>query len=185
MGNDADRYRRFLDGDDNGLREIIDIYYNGLTLYINGIVRNSAETEDIVQDTFVKLAVKKPRFSGKCSFKTWLYAIARNSACNYLKRHRSRFSEQPIDEYITLSDGTDVEREHLRTEQNIELHRSMKELAPDYYQVLYLMYFEALDTDGIAQVMGKSKRQVGDLLYRAKKSLKSKLERAGFHYEEF
>ena len=37
----------------------------------------------------------------------------------------------------------------------------------------------------IAEVMGKSKRQVGDLLYRAKKSLKSRLERAGFHYEEF
>jgi RNA polymerase sigma-70 factor (ECF subfamily) len=185
MGNDADRYRRFLDGDDNGLREIIDIYYNGLTLYINGIVREPSETEDIVQDTFVKLAVKKPRFSGRSSFKTWLYAIARNSACNYLKRHRAYFTEQPSDECITLSDGTDVEREYLKTERNIELHRAMRELAPDYFQALYLMYFEGLDTDGIAQVMGKSKRQVGDLLYRAKKSLKSKLERAGFQYEEF
>ena len=180
MGNDADRYRRFLDGDDNGLREIIDIYYNGLTLYISGIVRNADETEDIVQDTFVRLAVKKPRFSGKSTFKTWLYAIARNSAYNYLKRHKARFAEQPVDECITLSDGTDVEHEYLKTERNIELHKAMRELAPDYYQALYLMYFESLDTDGIAEVMHKSKRQVGDLLYRAKKSLKSKLERAGF-----
>ena len=46
MGNDADRYRRFLDGDDNGLREIIDRYYIGLTLYINGIVRNSGSHND-------------------------------------------------------------------------------------------------------------------------------------------
>ena len=184
MGNDADRYRRFLDGDDNGLREIIDIYYNGLTLYISGIVRDAAETEDIVQDTFVRLAVKKPRFSGKSTFKTRLYAIARNSAYNYLKRHKARFAEQSADECITLSDGTDVEREYLKTERNIELHKAMRELAPDYYQALYLMYFESLDTDGIAEVMGKSKRQVGDLLYRAKKSLKSRLERAGFHYEE-
>ena len=58
MGNDADRYRRFLDGDDNGLREIIDIYYNRLTHYINGIVNDPSETVDIVQETFVKLAVK-------------------------------------------------------------------------------------------------------------------------------
>lgn len=185
MGNDADRYRRFLDGDDNGLREIIDIYYNGLTLYISGIVRDVTETEDIVQDTFVKLAVKKPRFNGKCSFKTWLYAIARNAAYNYMKRHRARFTEEPFDECITLSDGTDVEKEYLKTERNMELHRCMKELAPDYYQVLYLMYFEALDTEEISKVMDKSKRQVGDLLYRAKKSLRSKLERAGFRYEEF
>ena len=58
MGNDADRYRRFLDGDDNGLREIIDIYYNGLILYIYGIVSDQSETEDIVQETFVTLATK-------------------------------------------------------------------------------------------------------------------------------
>ncbi len=185
MGNDADRYRRFLDGDDNGLREIIDIYYNGLTLYISGIVRNASETEEIVQDTFVKLAVKKPKFNGKCEFKTWLYTIARNSAYNYLKRHKVRFSDQLFDECITLSDGTDVEREYLKTQRNIELHSIMKELAPDYFQVLYLMYFESLDTEGIANVMHKSKRQIGDLLYRAKKSLKSKLEKAGFQYEEF
>ena len=35
MGNDADRYRRYLDGDDNGLIEIIEIYHEGLTLYLN------------------------------------------------------------------------------------------------------------------------------------------------------
>ena len=53
MGNDAERYRRYLDGDDDGLREIIDIYYNGLTLYINGIVKDLSATEDILEDTFV------------------------------------------------------------------------------------------------------------------------------------
>lgn len=185
MGNDADRYRRFLDGDDNGLREIIDIYYNGLTLYINGIVNDPSETEDIVQETFVKLAVKKPKFNEKYEFKTWLYTIARNFAYNYLKRHKARFSDQPIDDYIMLSDGTDVEKEYLHTQQNIGLHRAMKDLNSDYFQVLYLMYFESLNTEEIAKIMHKSKRQIGDLLYRAKKSLKSKLEKAGFQYEEF
>lgn len=185
MGNDADCYRRFLDGDDNGLREIIDIYYNGLTLYINGIVRSEAETEDIVQETFVRLAVKRPRYYPKYTFKTWLFTIARNIALNYIKRYIVRFYDQPIDDYITLSDGTDVEKEHLRSEQNIQLHRAMKTLNPDYYQVLYLTYFEGLDTSQTAKVMGRSKRQIGDLLYRAKGSLKSKLEKAGFKYEEF
>ncbi|WP_295093900.1 RNA polymerase sigma factor [Ruminococcus sp.] len=185
MDNDAGRYRRFLNGDDNGLREIIDTHYNGLTLYINGIVKDPSETEDIVQETFVKIAVKKPNFNPNGTFKTWLFTIARNTAYNYLKRYKSRISDQPIDEYIMLSDGTNVEKEHLKTQQNIELHRAMKELNPDYFQVLYLMYFENLDTEGIATVMHKSKRQIGDLLYRSKKSLKSILEKAGFQYEDF
>ena len=184
MENDEERYRRFLNGDDNGLREIIDIYHAGLTLYVNGIVRDLSETEDIVQDTFVKLAVKKPRFGGRSTFKTWLFTIARNKAYNFLKRHRNRFTEQPIDELIMLSDGTDLEREYLRTKQNIEVHRAMRELSADYFQVLYLTFFEGLDTEGAARVMHKTKRQIGDLLYRAKKSLREKLERAGFRYEE-
>ena len=185
MGNDADRYRRFLNGDDNGLREIIDIYYNGLILYIYGIVSDQSETEDIVQETFVTLATKKPKYQEKHEFKTWLFTIARNNAYNYLKRHKAKYSDKPIEDYIILSDGTDIEKEYLRTERNIELHRAMKNLNPEYFQVLYLMYFEVLDTEGIAFIMHKSKRQIGDLLYRAKKSLKSILEKAGFRYEDF
>ena len=58
----------------------------------------------------------------------------------------------------------------------------MRELNADYFQVLYLTYFEGQDTEGAAKIMHKTKRQIGDLLYRAKKSLRDKLERAGFRY---
>ena len=185
MDNDAERYRRFLEGDDNGLREIIDIHYNGLALYINGIVKNPSETEDIVQETLVKLAVKKPKFRGKCNFKTWFFSIARNIAYNHLKRYRAKISDKQLDDCIILSDGTDVEKEYLHTEQNIQLHRAMKELIPDYFQVLYLMYFEDLDIKEISIAMYKSNKQIRDLIYRAKKSLRSKLEEGGFKYEDF
>ena len=185
MGNDAERYRRFLDGDDNGLREIIEIYYSGLTLYINGIVNDPSETNDIVQETFVKLAIKKPRFQKKYEFKTWLFTIARNQAYNHLKRYRSRLSDKQIEEYTTISDGVDIEKEYLRTSQNIQLHSAMRELNPDYYQALYLMYFENFDISDIAVTMHRSNHQVRDLLYRAKKSLKTILEKAGFDYEDY
>ncbi len=185
MDNDADRYRRFLNGDDNGLREIIDKYYNGLMLYINGIVNNIAEAEDIVQDTFVKLAIKRPIFNGKSEFKTWLYVIAKNCAYNYLKRYKKRISDYSIDDYVDLCDERDLEKDHLISERNILLYKTLRELRPEYFQVLYLFYFEDLITDDIAKVMHKSKRQIGDLLYRAKKSLKTKLEKVGFQYEKF
>ena len=183
--NDSELYRRYLAGDDTGLRELIEKYYNGLVLYINGIVNNQAETEDIVQNTFVKLAVNKPHFKGKCEFKTFVYAIARNQALNYLKRYRSKLSDEPLDEQMIFSDGTDPETEYLKTERNRELQKCMKELNSDYFQVLYLMYFENMKTEEIAVVMKKSKKQIGDLLYRAKQSLKAKLKGKGFEYEEF
>ena len=185
MSDDLELYRRYLEGDDDGLRMIIEKYYSGLVLYINGIIHDQDETEDIVQNTFVKLATKKPRFRGKSTLKTFVYAIARNQALSFLKRYKARFADVPIDELIIFSDGSDPEIDFLKTEQNKELREYMKELNSDYYQVLYLTYFENMKTEEIAKVMKKSNKQVGDLLYRAKKSLKNKLEGAGFSYEEF
>ena len=97
MDNGASSYRRYLDGDDNGLVEIIKEYKDGLTLYINGFVNNIFIAEDLMEETFFKLATKRPRFSGKSSFKTWLYAIARNIAIDYL-RHNSKFISDSVDE---------------------------------------------------------------------------------------
>ncbi len=183
MGNDADRYRRFLDGDDDELVVLIETYYQGLSLYLNSIVKNICEAEEIMQETFVKIAVRKPKFNRKSTFKTWLYAIARNCAMNYL-RERSRYADRPMDEAFCISDETDIEQQYLIEERKIQLHAAMKKLNPEYAQVLYLKYFEDFDTDAIAKIMKKSKRQIGDLTYRAKNALKHELERMGFVYEE-
>ena len=64
MDNGASSYRRFLDGDDTGIVEIIRDYKDGLILYLNGITGNIHTAEEIMEDTFVKLVTKKPRFSG-------------------------------------------------------------------------------------------------------------------------
>ena len=184
MGNDAERYRRFLDGDDNGLIEIIDEYHEGMSLYLNSIVNNMCLADDIVQETFVKLAIKKPPFRGKCSFKTWLFTIARNCAIDHLRKDQ-KISDLSLDEHLVISDVTDTEKEYFKEEQKKELYRAMKRLNPEYYQVLYLMYFEDLDTSDIARIMHKAKRQVSDLIFRARKSLRFELERKGFIYERY
>ena len=56
---------------------------------------------------------------------------------------------------------------------------------PEYRNVLWLVYFEKFSNKETAIVLKKSERQIKNLLYRAKKSLKSKLEKEGFEYEEF
>jgi len=184
MDNGASSYRRFLDGDDNGIVEIIRDYKDGLMLYLNGYVRNIHIAEELTEDTFVKIVVKKPRFSGKSSFKTWLYAIGRNVALDYTRR-ASKTAEISAEEYsVILIDEENAEKEYLRSEQRITVHRALKKLNPEYQRVLYLVYFEGFENAQVASVMKKSKKQVENLVYRAKLSLKSELEKEGFVYEE-
>ena len=64
------------------------------------------------------------------------------------------------------------------------MEQLLEQLKPDYAQVLYLKHFEDFDTAEIASIMKKSKKQVGDLLYRAKNALKAELEKEGIVYEK-
>jgi RNA polymerase sigma-70 factor (ECF subfamily) len=181
MGDDAGRYRRFLDGDDNGLVEIIDTYHESLTLFLNSFVHDPDLAEELMQDTFVRLATKRPRFSGRSTFKTWLFTIARNCAIDYLRKNRRHIS---LEEHQDLPDTADIERDYLREEQKIILHKALRQIRPEYAQALYLMYFEDFDTEAISKVMHKTRRQVSNLIYRGKQALRTELERVGFQYED-
>ena len=61
VDNGESSYRRFLDGDDEGLTLIIKDYKDGLILYLNNYVNNIYIAEDLMEETFFKIAVKKPK----------------------------------------------------------------------------------------------------------------------------
>lgn len=184
MGNGESSYRRFLNGDDEGLTLIIKDYKDGLILYLNSYVNNIYIAEDLMQETFFKIAVKKPKFKGKSSFKTWLYTIGRNLAIDYL-RHNSKASAFSIDimeNYI--EDEANLEKTYIKNERKIIIHKALTTLKSEYRQVLWLIYFECFSNEEAAQVMNKSKRQIENLLFRAKQSLKSTLDKEELEYEE-
>ena len=184
MDNGESSYRRFLSGDDEGLTLIIKEYKDGLILYINSYVANIYVAEDLMQDTFFKIAVKKPKFKEESSFKTWLYAIGRNIALDYLRK-RSKDSFLSIDDMENcVRDEVDLENLYIKNEHKKLLHKALSTLKAEYRQVLWLVYFEGFSNDQAAQVMGKSKRQIENLIYRAKQSLESALGKEGLEYEE-
>jgi RNA polymerase sigma-70 factor (ECF subfamily) len=183
MDNGASSYRRFLDGDDNGIVEIIRIYKDGLILFLNRYVQNIQIAEDLAEDTFVRIVTKKPRFAANYSFKTWLYTIGRNIALNYIK-HNRKISDTSAEELERLSkDEETMEQSYLREEQKIMVHHALSNINADYGTILYLKFFEDLTNEQIARVTKKNKRQIENLIYQAKQSLRAELKKEGFPYE--
>ena len=86
MDNGASSYRRFLNGDDSGFVELVRDYKDGLIFYLDSFTRNIHIAEELMQDTLAKLAIKRPRYTDKAPFKTWLYTIARNVALDELRK---------------------------------------------------------------------------------------------------
>ena len=184
MDNGASSYRRFLDGDDEGIVEIIKDYKDGLTLSLNGYVDNIFVAEELMEETFFKLMMKKPRFNGKFSFKTWLNTIGRNVAIDYI-RHNEKVSDMPLEDFENyLSEEDSVETSYLREERKIAVHKALRKLKAEYRQVLYLIYFEGFSNSEAATTMKKSKHQLENLVYRARMSLRSELDKECFVYEE-
>ena len=183
MDNGASSYRRFLQGDENGIVEIIRDYKDGLILYLNSFTKNVCIAEELMEETFVRLVVIKPKFSARYSFKTWLYTIGRNTAIDYLRRNAKSVNMSAEEIQGILSEEESLEQSYIREEEKIVIHRAMNQLNAKYRQVLYLMFFEDFSTEQIAAVMKKSKRQIANLSYRAKLSLKAQLDKEGFVYE--
>ena len=182
MDHGAASYRRFLDGDDNGFVEIVRVYNDGLILYLNSFVNNISVADELAEDAFVKLGVKKPRYTGKSSFKTWLYAIGRNIAIDYIRK-KAKEKTIPLDDCAEHTEEELLESRYIRQEEKIMLHRAMNNLKPEYRQVLWLVYFEEFSHREVAKIMRKSVHAIESLVSRARQSLRTKLHEEGFEDE--
>ena len=137
----------------------------------------------MAESTFVELMIKRPKFSCKSSFKTWLYAIGRNITAKHLRK-LTKLSVVPLESQEHLADEQNVEMDCIKSEQKRLVHQALHSLKLEYRQILYLIYFEGFNKEEAALVMNKSERQIKDLLFNSKKALKDELERRGFEYEE-
>lgn len=180
MDNGASSYRRFLNGDESGLVEIVNMYGDNLMLFINSFVNNLSLAEEIMEDVFMELIVKKHKFKEESTFKTYLFKIGRNKAFNVLKKNsRCAYIEDK-----EIEDEKKFEDNVIKTEEQKRIHNALKMLPKDYKTVLYLIYFEDMSYNEIEKIMKKNNKQIKNLAYRARLALKEILGKEGFSYEE-
>ena len=176
--NDITLYQRFLSGDDSGLQRLMERYGNSLTLYIDGYLHDIHEAEDLMIEAFAYFVAKRPRLRDD-GFRAYLYKSARHLAlrCLQKKRRKQIFSFDDLEQ----EPESDVLLETLvqTDERNRILWRCMDELAPVYREALYLVYFEGMRHAEAAAVMRKTEKQIADLVYRGKASLRKALEKEG------
>ncbi len=183
MENGASSYRRFLEGDENAFGEIIDLYREGLIFFINRFVHNYSVAEELSEDVFLELLIHKHRYNFKNSLKTYLYAIGRHKAIDYVRK-LTRRDEVPFDESVYAAQAADFDETFLTGERSRQLHTAIDGLNGDYRTVLHLLYFEEMSAEQAGTVMKKNRKQVENLAYRAKNALKNALEKEGFCYED-
>ena len=179
MDNGASSYRRFLDGDESAFECIMKELFRGLVFFIDGFVHDTHAAEDIAIDTFSDLVVHRHRYNFKVSLKTYLYMVGRSRALDYIK-HRKVIDFVELSEVHTVADeAAALEEMVLADHRKRQVNAAIAKLPEDMRVVAHLIYFEEMTYEEAAKVMKKNRKQVDNLLYRAKKELRIILGKDG------
>ena len=104
--------------------------------------------------------------------------LGRSRALNYIK-HRKVIDFVELSEADKVSKQETLEEIVLVDERKRVVNNSLSSLSDDMRVVIHLIYFEGLSYDEAAKVMKKNRKQVDNLLYRAKKELRIILGKDG------
>ncbi|MBO5057867.1 MAG: sigma-70 family RNA polymerase sigma factor [Lachnospiraceae bacterium] len=159
-------------------REQRDAVY-GYLLYMTG---DEQMTQDLVQETFLKIYLNLHRFRQESSMKTWCIAIAKNTYLSYLKKKRPETVEEKFG--FQVADGKPLPEEKIILEEKNNLIRqvlfSMKE---DERQLLLLRDYEKLSYKEIGELIGVSEIVVKGRIYRAREHYKKKYRQMADKWE--
>ena len=179
MDNCAQNYIRFKQGVEGAFDDIMNELFHSLVFFIKRYVRDVHTAEDIAIDTFSDLVVHKNRYNFKVSLKTYLFMVGRSRTLDYLRRNR-KVDITSISEVAEISDDeATLEDMVLADERKRAVNGAIGQLPQDMREAVHLVYFEGLSYDEAAKVMKKNRKQVDNLLYRAKCTLREILGEEG------
>lgn len=176
MDNGESSYRRFLDGDESAFDDIMNELFRGLVFFVNRYVCDPYTAEDIAIDVFSELIIHKKRYNFKSSLKTYLYMLGRSRALDYLKHNKKLSFTELSDAHNIADEEMLLEEAVIKDERKKAVNEAILKLPEDMQIAVHLVYFEDMTYDDAAKVLKKSKKQVDNLLYRAKKELRIILE---------
>ncbi len=174
MDRTAECYRRYLGGDEAAMDEIMELLFYPLVFFLNRYVQDLPAAEDLAMEAMTELFVHKRRYNFKVSLKSYLFLVGKSRALNHLK-HKKRLGESPLSDQEQLEEQEELEQRALDSERKRVVNAALDRLPEDQRLAVHLIYFAELSYQEAARVMKKNPKQVDNLLYRAKKSLRDML----------
>lgn len=156
-------------------------YYSKIFKYAMRTVGNRQDAEDITSQTFEKAIKHMGQYDiQRGSFATWLYRIAFNTVMDY---YRERGKVKMVVDDVDESELPDLASDADRIDSYVTLMNSIRKLPHAYQAVLTLKFFEQLNNDDIATILGCSKKVLAVKVFRALRALESTLGSEGFRVQ--
>lgn len=173
--NDDELMESFQQGDTIAFEALYHRYKAPIFSFVYRYTCNTNDAEDVAQQTFLKLFQAHSQYRKLSSFKSWLYAIARNLAVDMKKSAWSRKVDMNTPETDAASKNARPEWE--KKEITAVVQAAVSALSEDQREVFILNKYQDLSYGEIAEICGCSADAVKQRVFRAHQILKEKLAR--------
>ena len=141
-----------MNGEKDAFETLYNKYKNKIQYFIFNIVKNYEKAEDITQEVFIYILQNKVREN--CSFKYYIYLVARSRAYNYINQEKRRTE---INEKYSLLDSEEIQKDVSdlieKQEREKELTEAINMLDDKYKNAIYLTKIEGLSYKETAEIL--------------------------------
>ncbi len=158
-----------LSGEAKAFEALMKLYKKRVVALGMSFFKNADDTDDFVQEVFVKVYVNLQNFNFKSSFATWVTKIAYNSAVNSVTRRQEYV---PLaDEELILSKNLSPEDEQMQRTSLEAVRKCVAELPENYGICVEMFFFHGLKYEEISEITGFPVNTIKSYIFRAKKLL--------------
>lgn len=162
---------------ETAFNQIVRLYSERLYWHVRRFLCSHEETNDILQDIFIKVWAALPSFRGDAQLFTWLYRIATNEVLNHLRKQKFKalvsfesmqeMMEKKIDEDASFN-GDEIQR---------QFHKAIQRLPQKQRTVFNLRYFEEMKYEDISEITGTSIGSLKASYHHAYTKIKDELQK--------
>jgi len=177
---------RYRDGDVRAFEVLVTRHRKAIYNFILRFVRDAAQAEDVLQDTFLRVIKSADAYEKQAKFTTWLYTIARNLCVDAARRgkHRKAASlDAPVGDeegaaLIDLVAGGDAgaDKQAISRELGVRLKKAIESLPDEQREIFLLREVSDLQFNEIAQIVGCPENTVKSRMRYALEKLREALE---------
>ena len=163
-------------GDEGAFADLMRAYHAYVCAIVIGIVKNSHDAEEVVQDTFLSAYQGLAQLEDSAKFKSWLAEIARNRARNWLRKQKGETVsiDEVSEEILQTPDSPD--KRLIRLEQRELIRRIMETLPQKDREIARAFYLEGASYNELTSTHGLSDKAISFRLSRARRQLSKRLQ---------
>ena len=141
------------------------------------IVKDTADAEDIMQESFITAFSKLNMFKGEATFGSWLKRIVINNSISHYKKNQRMvmLDEERIADQVDESSFDGISEDDYTNTKAAQVMNCMDSINKNYKQILTLHLIEGYDYEEIGEILQISYSNCRTMISRAKESLRNKL----------